>query len=214
MYGRQDIFCDLRRFPACSSECQEPAPKQVVNTAQYLLVVSKGTYKSQGSTHVAVPTNTALVVDFITQLIRVANASIEPEKMTAFQTRVMCIHSSMKHGTTKWKQFQDVAKQFQGGSLKPNRKLLPSAVHTVANIDSPSTLAALMHQEKIAHDDPNHEYHYGGGVFETAGSIFSALWGMTGKAAYNLRWLESRTTAPPLCEQFHQQTTWMYLSPA
>ena len=101
MYGRQDIFCDLRRFPACSSECQEPAPKQVVNTAQYLLVVSKGTYKSQGSTHVAVPTNTALVVDFITQLIRVANASIEPEKMTAFQTRVMCIHSSMKHGTTK-----------------------------------------------------------------------------------------------------------------
>lgn len=47
------------------------------------------------------PTNTALVVDFITQLIRVANASIDTEKMTAFQTRFMCIHSSMKHGTTK-----------------------------------------------------------------------------------------------------------------
>ena len=91
----------------------------------------------------------------------------------------------MKHGTTKWDQFQDVAKQFQGGSLKPNRKLLPSALRTIADVDSPSTLAALMHQEKIAHDDPNHEFHYGGGLYETAGSIFSALWGMTGKAAYN-----------------------------
>jgi len=91
----------------------------------------------------------------------------------------------MKAGTTKWKQFQDVAKKFQGGSLKPKRKLLPSAIRTVASVDSPSTLAALMHQEKIAHDDPNHEYHLGGGIFETAGSIFSALWGMTGKAAYN-----------------------------
>ena len=91
----------------------------------------------------------------------------------------------MKHGTTKWNQFQDIAKQFKGGSLRPNRKLLPSSVDTIANIDSPSTLAALMHQEKIGHDDYDHEFHMGGGITEAVGSIFSALWGMTGKAVYN-----------------------------
>jgi len=90
----------------------------------------------------------------------------------------------MKHGTTKWKQFQDVAKQFQGGSLKPKKKLLPSAIRSIANVDSPSTLAALMHQEKIAHDQPDLEYHMGGGIYETAGSIFSTLWGITGKPTY------------------------------
>ena len=91
----------------------------------------------------------------------------------------------MRAGTTKWKQFQDIAKKFKGGSLDPGRKLLPSAIHTVATVDSPSTLAALMHQENIAHSDKNHEFHNGGGITETIGSIFSALWGMTGKAAYN-----------------------------
>ena len=91
----------------------------------------------------------------------------------------------MGPGTTKWKQFQGVAQKFQGGSLRPNRKLLPSSLRTVAEMDSPSTLAALMHQEKFAHDTHDHEFHMGGGLYETAGSIFSALWGMTGKAAYN-----------------------------
>ena len=81
----------------------------------------------------------------------------------------------------KWDQFQGVAKQFQGGSLKPPRKLLPSSIHTIANLDNPGTLAALMHQEKIAHDRPELEYHMGGGLWETAGSIFSTLWGVTGK---------------------------------
>ena len=40
-------------------------------------------------------------MDFITQLIRVAKASIDMEKMAAFQIRFIDIQSSMKHGTTR-----------------------------------------------------------------------------------------------------------------
>ena len=90
----------------------------------------------------------------------------------------------LRMGPDKWIQFQDVAKQFQGGRLKPKKKLLPSAIQTVATVDSPNTLAALMHQEKVAHDNPSLEYHMGGGIYETAGSVFSTLWGLTGKPLY------------------------------
>ena len=83
----------------------------------------------------------------------------------------------MKHGTTKWDQFQDVAKQFKGGALRPNRKLLPSSIETIATIDSPSTLAALMHQEKIGHDDYDHEFHMGGGALSKLLVRFLALSG-------------------------------------
>ena len=90
----------------------------------------------------------------------------------------------LRMNKSKWDQFQGVAKQFRGGALKPKRKLLPSSVRTIASLDSPSTLAALMHQEKIAHDRTDLEYHMGGGLYETAGSIFSTLWGLTGKPTY------------------------------
>ena len=89
----------------------------------------------------------------------------------------------LRMGPKKWTQFQGIAKQFQG-SLKPKKKLLPSAIETVATVDSPNTLAALMHQEKIAHDTTNLEYHMGGGIYETAGSVFSTLWGLCGKPVY------------------------------
>ena len=87
----------------------------------------------------------------------------------------------MRAGTTKWKQFQDVAKQFQGGSLKPKKKLLPSAIRTIANVDSPSTLAALMHQEKIAHDQPDLEYHMGGWYLRDGGKHIQHIVGYYGQ---------------------------------
>ena len=86
----------------------------------------------------------------------------------------------------QWKQFQGLANQFSGGSLfhesirKPKKKIKPSSWKTIADVDSPSTLAALIAMQKTAHDDPDHEFHMGGGLYEAASSLFSGLWNTIG----------------------------------
>ena len=83
-------------------------------------------------------------------------------------------------------QFQQVARHYLGehhfhdALVQPKNKILPSSLETIRDVDSPSTLAALMHVEKGAHDDPKSNYHMGGGLHETAVSIFSGLWNMIG----------------------------------
>ena len=66
-------------------------------------------------------------------------------------------------------QFQGAAKQFLGESVlhpnlkRPRNKLLPSSLHTIKNVTHPGTLAALIHMQKLAHNDPNKDFHEGGG---------------------------------------------------
>ena len=86
----------------------------------------------------------------------------------------------------QFKQFRGVANQYLGGGIlhesikKPKRKLLPRSLRTIRDVDSPSTLAALIAMEKTAHDDPEKDFHMGGGLWETASSLFSGLWNTIG----------------------------------
>jgi len=83
-------------------------------------------------------------------------------------------------------QFQGVASQFLGESVLhpniklPKNKLLPSSLHTIKNLDHPGTLAALIHMQQLAHNDPQKDFHEGGGLLETSTSLLSALWNTAG----------------------------------
>ena len=83
-------------------------------------------------------------------------------------------------------QFQGAAKQFLGESVlhpnlkRPRNKLLPSSLHTIKNLDHPGTLVALIHMQKIAHNDPNKDFHEGGGLLETSTSLLSSIWHTAG----------------------------------
>ena len=70
----------------------------------------------------------------------------------------------------QWAQMKGVARHFLGeqtfhASLPkyPPTKLKPSALRQIVEVDSPSTLAALLHVEEAAHTDPLVDYHKGGG---------------------------------------------------
>ena len=84
-----------------------------------------------------------------------------------------------------YSHFQKVASHWSGASVyhpdfpAPKQKLLPSALHTVANTDK-YTLSALLGVESSHHENPATEFHAGGGLKETASSVFSALWNWTG----------------------------------
>ena len=83
-------------------------------------------------------------------------------------------------------QFQGAAKQFLGESVlhpnlkRPRNKLLPSSLRTIKNVDHPGTLAALLHLEQIAHNDPKKDFHQGGGLLETSQSLLSSIWNTAG----------------------------------
>mgnify|MGYP003719733625 FL=1 len=83
-------------------------------------------------------------------------------------------------------QFQGAAQQFLGESVlvpnlkRPRNKLLPSSLRIIRDIDHPGTLATLIHMERVAHDDQSKDYHSGGGLLETATSLFSSLWNTVG----------------------------------
>ena len=63
---------------------------------------------------------------------------------------------------------------------RPRNKLLPSSLRTIKNLDHPGTLAALIHLEDIAHNDPKKDYHSGGGLKETTTSLLSSIWNTVG----------------------------------
>ena len=81
--------------------------------------------------------------------------------------------------------FQKVARHWAGETVyhadfpPPPSKLLPSALATVATTEK-HTLAALLGVEAGHHANPKTEFHSGGGLSETASSIFSSLWNWTG----------------------------------
>ena len=77
-------------------------------------------------------------------------------------------------------QFKQVASQYNVGKRLPRNKLLPRAIHSVSTCDSTSELAALIHIEESAHEDPNKNFHSGGGILETTRSVFSTLWNTIG----------------------------------
>lgn len=83
-------------------------------------------------------------------------------------------------------QFQQLANQFNGKGVLhekiklPKNKILPDTWTTLGNVDSPSTLAALIHMERSAHNDPKSHFHEGGGLWEGASSIFNSLWNTVG----------------------------------
>mgnify|MGYP001037354230 FL=1 len=65
----------------------------------------------------------------------------------------------------QFEQFQKVAGQYQVGNQLPKNKLLPRSIDSVRTCNSPSELAALIHLEQNAHDDPSKDFHVGGGHF-------------------------------------------------
>ena len=87
----------------------------------------------------------------------------------------------------QWAQLKGVARHFLGehtfhASLPkyPPTKLKPSALRQIVEVDSPSTLAALLHVEEAAHTDPLVDYHKGGGLQETTVGLLSSLWNLIG----------------------------------
>jgi len=100
-----------------------------------------------------------------------------------FHQRVLDV---LRMSEQQFAQFQGAAKQFLGESVlhpnlkRPRNKILPSSLKTIRDLDHPGTLASLMHLEKLAHDDPEKDYHSGGGLAEAATSIFSSLWNTVG----------------------------------
>jgi hypothetical protein len=88
---------------------------------------------------------------------------------------------------TQWAHFQGVARHWLGEEVfhdqvpsKPPHKLLPSSLREIRDVDSSNTLAALLHVENAAHNDPSKEYHRGGGIRETSSSILNALYNLVG----------------------------------
>ena len=84
-------------------------------------------------------------------------------------------------------QFQGVADHFLGNQVfhehlprYPPQKILPSSFQHIVDVDSPSTLAAMMHMEQIAHNDHSIESHMGGGLVEAGRSLFDGLWNLIG----------------------------------
>ena len=75
-------------------------------------------------------------------------------------------------------EFQTLAKQHLGedtlheGIPRPKNKILPSTWRTIADVDSPNTLAAMIHAERGAHNDHTNNFHEGGGLWEGAYSLF------------------------------------------
>ena len=94
-------------------------------------------------------------------------------------------------------QFQQLADQFQGkGYLhknipRPKNKILPKTWETLASVDSPSTLAALIHMERSAHNDHKSSFHEGGGLWEGASSLFNGLWNTVGLGPEFQSWFGS-----------------------
>ena len=97
----------------------------------------------------------------------------------------------------KFQQFQGLAKQYLGESVlhanirKPKNKIKKSTWRTIRDVDSPSTLAALIHMEQSAHDDPDNEFHTGGGLLEGASSLFNGLWYSVGLGPEFQNWFGS-----------------------
>ena len=85
----------------------------------------------------------------------------------------------------KYKQFQSVANQFAGNEIynenirRPKQKVLPNSYKTITEVQ-PNTLAALLHLERMAHNDHKKNFHEGGGLLDATKSIFRGLWNTIG----------------------------------
>ena len=94
-------------------------------------------------------------------------------------------------------QFQQLADQFQGNGVlhekikRPKNKILPKTWETLANVDSASTLAAMIHMERGAHNDPDSHFHEGGGLWEGGYSLFNGLWNGIGLGPEFQNWFGS-----------------------
>ena len=103
----------------------------------------------------------------------------------------------LRLSSDQFEQFQTLAKQHLGeatlheGIPRPTNKILPSTWRTIADVDSPNTLAALIHAERGAHDDHTLDFHEGGGLYEGAHSLLNGLWNATGLGPAYQSWFGS-----------------------
>jgi hypothetical protein len=90
----------------------------------------------------------------------------------------------------------------------PKKKLLPSSLRAVRDVDSQQTLAGLMHLEHSAHEDRSSDFHMGGGIGETVTSVLSSLWNLVGwgpefnSLFQSLGWTKPATTLTDLDRQY------------
>ena len=86
----------------------------------------------------------------------------------------------------QFNQFQSVANQHLGNGVvhksirRSKNKILPKTWQTISTIDSPSTLATMIHMERAAHNKPESHFHEGGGLWEGSYSLFNSLWNTVG----------------------------------
>ena len=98
---------------------------------------------------------------------------------------------------SQFAQFQKLANQHRGKGVlhekikRPPNKILPKTWDTLGTVDSPSTLAAMMHMERSAHNDPHSHFHEGGGLFEGGYSLFNSLWNTIGWGPEFQNWFGS-----------------------
>jgi len=104
----------------------------------------------------------------------------------------------------EWSNFRGVARHWLGDTdfhdqvpQHPPQKLLPSSLKEIRDVGNQNILAALMHVEHAAHTDRNNEFHEGGGLKETATSIFSTLYNLVGLGPEFESMFESLGWVPP-----------------
>ena len=107
--------------------------------------------------------------------------SVEQEADRPFRRRYKEIkkHSKLTHVIANmpqpfWDHVKKTAKDNVG--KKRRKKLLPSALHTLANTKTPQQFNAKLAWEEELHNDHSQNFHKGGGLQETANSVLSMLW--------------------------------------
>ena len=101
----------------------------------------------------------------------------------------------------------------------PPTKLLPSSLREIRDAPDKNTLAALLHVENAAHEDPEIEFHKGGGIREAASSIFNTLYNLVGlgpefdQMFTNLGWKKPKKRETPLDRYYAKTVQESYLPP-
>ena len=102
------------------------------------------------------------------------------------RTRHQRMIDVLRMSPNQFTQFRGAAKHMLGDKVLhediqfPSNKVKPSSLRTIANTQHPRVLASMMQMEHAAHNDATKDWHEGGGLGETATSLFSGLWSLIG----------------------------------
>jgi len=107
------------------------------------------------------------------------------------------IRDVLRLSPAQFKQFKGLSNHYLGKSTfhpdipkQPKAKLLRGSLQTISDAHNTSILATLMSHELAAHNDPDLDFNKGGGLVETASSIFNGLWNTIGLGPEFADWFD------------------------